>query len=128
MCYAQLLLLLRGVVGVGLGGVPVVFTLFTEFCPTAGRGAWLVALQSFWTVGTMAEAALAAEFLVSLGWRWLLGLSAVPFGEPATPWIVGLLVHVYIYSCVSQGCMMGLQHLQPVKSWNGSSSCCYTLT
>ena len=41
----QALLLFRGVVGVGLGGVPVVYTLFTEFCPTDRRGLWLVVLQ-----------------------------------------------------------------------------------
>lgn len=41
-------------------------------------GAWL---QSFWTVGTMAEAALASQILIPWGWRWLLGVSALPFGE-----------------------------------------------
>ncbi len=41
----QALLLFRGIVGVGLGGVPVVYTLFTEFCPTDRRGLWLVVLQ-----------------------------------------------------------------------------------
>ena len=42
---AQVLILLRALVGFSIGGLPVAFTLFTEFCPTAGRGAWLVFLQ-----------------------------------------------------------------------------------
>ena len=32
--------------GFSIGGLPVAFTLFTEFCPTSGRGAWLVVLQA----------------------------------------------------------------------------------
>ena len=41
----QMLIVLRLLVGFSIGGLPVAFTLFTEFCPTAGRGAWLVVLQ-----------------------------------------------------------------------------------
>ena len=40
-----MLIVLRLLVGFSIGGLPVAFTLFTEFCPTAGRGAWLVVLQ-----------------------------------------------------------------------------------
>ena len=40
-----MLLLLRTLVGFSIGGLPVAFTLFTEYCPTSGRGAWLVVLQ-----------------------------------------------------------------------------------
>ena len=44
----------------------------------------LLLWQSFWTVGTMAEAALASYVLIPWGWRWLLGLSALPFSEHAS--------------------------------------------
>lgn len=74
-----LLLVARFMVGLGLGGVPVAFALFAEFCPLRGRGGWLIALQSWWTVGSMAEAGLAWAVLVPLGWRVLLALSALPF-------------------------------------------------
>lgn len=77
---SQWLLLIRFMVGIGLGGVPVAFALFAEFCPVAGRGGWLIALQAFWTFGSMAEAAVAWGVLVPLGWRVLLALSAAPFG------------------------------------------------
>lgn len=86
----QVLLLLRGVVGVGLGGVPVALTLFAEFCPTRGRGVWLVVLQSFWTAGTMAEAVLAGRILLPWGWRWLLAMSAAPFGEASRILTLGI--------------------------------------
>lgn len=69
-------------VGIGLGGVPVAFALFAEFCPVRGRGGWLIALQAFWTFGSMAEAAIAWGVLTTAGWRVLLALSAAPFGEP----------------------------------------------
>lgn len=41
----QWLLAARFLVGIGLGGVPVAFALFAEFCPLKGRGGWLIALQ-----------------------------------------------------------------------------------
>lgn len=80
----QWLLVIRFLVGIGLGGVPVAFALFAEFCPVVGRGGWLIALQAFWTFGSMAEAAIAWGVLVPLGWRVLLALSAAPFGERFT--------------------------------------------
>ena len=56
----QALLFLRGMVGVGLGGAHVPVALYLEFVPTKLRGVMLVALQSFWTVGTMIEVPLMA--------------------------------------------------------------------
>eukprot|EP00897_Mesotaenium_endlicherianum_P008740 jgi/Mesen1/7895/ME000420S07040 len=53
------LLALRGLVGVGLGGAPVVFSLFMEFVPAQRRGFWMVAISLFWTLGSVAEASLA---------------------------------------------------------------------
>jgi len=45
----------RGLVGLGLGGAPVAFALYLEFVPSRHRGALLVALQAFWTVGSIVE-------------------------------------------------------------------------
>ena len=72
------LLLLRTVVGGALGGTPIAVTLFSEFLPNARRGSFVLVLQAFWTVGTVGEALLAWWVLPWLGWRWLLGLSALP--------------------------------------------------
>ncbi|CAI7839196.1 unnamed protein product, partial [Closterium sp. NIES-54] len=73
-----LLLAARALVGVGLGGAPVIFSLFLEFTPPASRGFWSLALSLFWTVGSVAEAALAWAVLPVLGWRWLIVLSSLP--------------------------------------------------
>jgi hypothetical protein len=116
--HVQWLLLMRAVVGFALGGTPVAVTIFAEFCPSGGRGRWLLAMQLFWTIGeggqraegavaaapasrqqggkklgrgetpagmrplmptgTVLEVLLAWAVLPTLGWRWLLALSAAP--------------------------------------------------
>lgn len=77
----QWLIFFRFWVGLGLGGVPVSFTLYMEFMPTKGRGVWLIWLEAFWTLGSCLEAGLAWLVLDSLGWRWLIGLSSIPLGK-----------------------------------------------
>ncbi|CAL5229494.1 g12830 [Coccomyxa viridis] len=72
------LVILRGLMGVGLGGAPVAFALYLELVPSKYRGALLVALQSFWTIGSMLEAGLAWGILSDWGWRWLVAISSVP--------------------------------------------------
>lgn len=53
------MMLLRGLVGVGLGGGPVVSAWFMEFVPSANRGLWMVIISLFWTLGSILEASLA---------------------------------------------------------------------
>lgn len=72
------LVLLRALVGLGLGGGPVAFALFVEFAPSPSRGRALVAVQAFWTLGSAFEAGLAWAVLGPLGWRWLAALSSAP--------------------------------------------------
>lgn len=76
----MLLILLRFVVGLGLGAeLPVASTLVSEFAPTRIRGRVVVALESFWAVGWLA-AALIGRFIVPGpdGWRWALAIGALP--------------------------------------------------
>ncbi|KAL9153858.1 hypothetical protein ABFS82_10G075600 [Erythranthe guttata] len=75
--YASLIVL-RCVTGVGLGGMYIFNSWFLEFVPTPNRGVWMIVFSSFWTVGTILEAALAWIVVPSFGWRWLLALSSVP--------------------------------------------------
>lgn len=74
----SILVLCRMLVGAGLGGVPIVITLFTEFVPPGRRGMLSLLMQSSWAVGTAAQSLLAWAVLGSLGWRWFLFISAIP--------------------------------------------------
>lgn len=53
------LLILRTLVGFGLGGAPVAFSLFAEFLPNKTRGISLILIEIFWTIGTVLGAGLA---------------------------------------------------------------------
>lgn len=76
------LLIFRFLTGLGVGGtLPVDYAIFSEYAPTRNRGRYLVYLESFWALGTIAAAGLAWLIIPSLpqaGWRVLLAASAVP--------------------------------------------------
>ncbi|KAF3436694.1 hypothetical protein FNV43_RR19441 [Rhamnella rubrinervis] len=72
------LLILRCLVGTGLGGGSVFSSWFLEFIPASNRGKWMVIFSTFWTIGTIFEASLAWIVMPRLNWRWLLGLSSIP--------------------------------------------------
>ncbi|WP_026370990.1 MFS transporter [Kallotenue papyrolyticum] len=77
------LVLFRFLTGFAVGGtLPVDYSLLAEFVPTRARGKFLIYLESFWALGTIAVALLAwlafSRFVPAEAWRWVLGLSAVP--------------------------------------------------
>ena len=80
------LVMSRFFVGIGVGGAPAAFSLFSEFIPCKGRGRTLVLLEgAFWSLGSVAEALLASVVLGNTdepgneeNWRWLLVWSAAP--------------------------------------------------
>lgn len=72
------ILVLRGLVGFGIGGAPQSVTLYAEFLPSASRAKCVVFIEIFWALGACFEVVLALLVMPHLGWRWLLALSAVP--------------------------------------------------
>lgn len=54
------LVILRCLLGFGLGGGQIFALWFLEFIPTQNRGKWMMFYAGFWTVGSITEA--------SLGW------------------------------------------------------------
>ena len=75
---AEWLAVLRFLAGFGLGGaLPLDFSLMSEFLPRKNRGRYLVLLESFWAVGTVAVAGLAYLIVPDHGWRPLLAASGV---------------------------------------------------
>ena len=54
------------------------------------RGKCVVLLDCFWAFGACAEVLLAAVIMPTVGWRWLLALSALPslaFSVGAAYWL-----------------------------------------
>ena len=74
-----LLLVLRFVVGLGLGGeLPVASTLVSEFSPARRRGLMIVLLESFWAFGAVLAALIAYLLIPPFGWRIAFALGALP--------------------------------------------------
>lgn len=73
------LVALRALTGFGVGGtLPVDYSIFAEYLPAEKRGRYLVLLEAFWALGAVFAAGLAWLIVPHLGWRWLLGISAIP--------------------------------------------------
>ncbi|OWF42245.1 putative transporter SVOPL [Mizuhopecten yessoensis] len=72
------ILILRSLVGGGLAGSPQSFAILTEYLPSKHRAKLLNLTQISWAMGTSFEIIVAAIVLPSLGWRWLLFISAIP--------------------------------------------------
>ncbi|ELU01298.1 hypothetical protein CAPTEDRAFT_214808, partial [Capitella teleta] len=72
------LLILRGLLGFGVGGVPQAITYYSEFLPSKSRGKCLVLIEVAWALGAMFEVILAIVILLPFGWRWWLVASALP--------------------------------------------------
>ncbi|KAK7481536.1 hypothetical protein BaRGS_00027185, partial [Batillaria attramentaria] len=72
------LLLLRGLVGVGMGGIPQGYNLIAEYIPSRYRAKLIVMGETFWCAGSLFEIMLAAFVTPVLGWRWLVALTALP--------------------------------------------------
>ena len=71
------LLVMRTLVGIGVGGVPQAVTIFSEFLPTKYRFA-VAFIQVFWSLGTSAIVLAAVFIMPAYGWRYLVLVAALP--------------------------------------------------
>ena len=67
-------------VGFGIAGAHVAYTLFMEFLAPGHRGVWLTCIEGFWTAGSLFLAGMAWVVLREggLGWRGLVVIAAIP--------------------------------------------------
>ena len=72
------LMIMRCLVGFGVGGAAQAFTMFSEFSPKQHRARTSTFLSFFWPIGACAETLLAIIVMPTLGWRWLLGFTCLP--------------------------------------------------
>ena len=87
-----MLLALRLLAGIGVGGtLPVDYTLMAEFLPARRRGHWLVLLESFWALGTIALAILAyvAVAYGHAAWQVIFFVTGIPA-------IIGVALRFYV--------------------------------
>jgi putative MFS transporter len=77
-----ILLALRFLTGIAVGGtLPVDYALMAEFLPARARGRWLVMLEGFWALGTVAIALAAwavSLYVSSDGWRYIFVFTGLP--------------------------------------------------
>jgi MFS family permease len=72
------LIVVRFLVGVGVGSGFVPFDLLAEFLPAAHRGRYLMNINYFWTIGSMVVNGFAWLLLESYGWRVFTAVSSIP--------------------------------------------------
>ena len=73
------LLVLRFLAGLGLGGeLPVASTLVSEISPANRRGFMVVILESFWGWGAILAALIAFLLIPNFGWQWGFFAGALP--------------------------------------------------
>ncbi|XP_071848731.1 synaptic vesicle 2-related protein-like isoform X1 [Apostichopus japonicus] len=72
------LLIIRFLVGFGIGGAPQSVTLYAEYLPSKVRGICVIFIEIFWALGAVFEVTLALVIMPTLGWKYLLVLSSLP--------------------------------------------------
>ncbi|SFB61642.1 MFS transporter, putative metabolite:H+ symporter [Rhizobium sp. NFR07] len=118
----QWLLVARFLTGLGVGGtLPVDYAMMAEFLPSDRRGRWLVLLEGFWAVGTVALALLALVAGTQGGeaWRTIFFVTGVPA-------LIGVVLRFYVPESPLYLNQQGRSHqarevLQKVAKANGNT-------
>lgn len=72
------LLVLRGLVGLGFGGAVQSFILLSEYMPSQYRAKVLILNSVSWAIGSSFEIWIASMIIPTIGWRYLVAISALP--------------------------------------------------
>lgn len=73
------LLILRFLVGIGLGGqLPVAVSLVSEYIPSHVRGRFIVLLESFWGLGWLCAALISYWIIPKIGWHAAFLIGGLP--------------------------------------------------
>ncbi|EDO41352.1 predicted protein, partial [Nematostella vectensis] len=72
------IIVLRMVVGLGIGGAPQSATLMSEFLPSKYRAMCMCIQSPWWTLGSLFTICVAMLVMPVYGWRYLLALLSLP--------------------------------------------------
>lgn len=72
------LLILRFLVGVGIGCLPQVTTILAEYTPAKARGKILIFITVFWSIGFIFASSLSLWLMIDFGFRVLLAALCIP--------------------------------------------------
>eukprot|EP00435_Cladocopium_sp_Y103_P057412 s615_g19.t1 len=72
------LVAMRGMVGIGVAGLPVGFDILAEALPSESRGVFLMYIEYFWTLGSIWVNLIAWGMLERYGWQVFTAMAALP--------------------------------------------------
>mmetsp|Transcript_25964 Transcript_25964/g.42336 ORF Transcript_25964/g.42336 Transcript_25964/m.42336 type:complete len:556 (-) Transcript_25964:151-1818(-) len=72
------LVAMRGMVGIGVSGLPVGFDILAEALPSESRGVFLMYIEYFWTLGSIWVNIIAWGMLERYGWQVFTAMAALP--------------------------------------------------
>lgn len=72
------MLLLRFLVGTGIGGAPQLLTFYAEFLPSSTRALCMILVIISWAIGASFVVAVSIFIMPTVGWRYLLVIVAIP--------------------------------------------------
>eukprot|EP00040_Diaphanoeca_grandis_P023112 m.125166 g.125166 ORF g.125166 m.125166 type:complete len:508 (+) comp29111_c0_seq2:189-1712(+) len=122
----EMLVVLRALVGVGIGGASVPFDVLAEFVQPKHRGSMLMFIEFFWCAGSVFVAGLAWGALEEYKWRWFVGFCSCPV-------LLSLIAFIFMpespYWLLSQGReKAALETLKHAAAINGRPSALNTVT
>lgn len=112
------LLILRFLVGVGIGSLPQVSTILAEYTPAKARGKILTFVTIFWSIGFIFASTLSLWLMIDFGFRVLLAALCIP--GVLFLWSFWWMPESFRYYAVSGQNKKALEMLQHIAQVNGT--------